>query len=409
MQILTPTGYKNIADCAVGDEVSAFDISTGAPIVNTIAALQWVDQTEWARWWQVEPVAPPFQFFRVNGTWTLNSEQSIWRNGANVCHAKHLIVGDIVYDDADREVTITSVEEVSADGWYRFDISGDHSYIVDGLTLHNASRFWVGGTGTWDAATTTHWAATSGGAGGQSVPGASDTVTLDASSGGGTVTVNFGGTVTIQSFAMGNFTGTFDNSVNNNNFTVSATAGFTSTGSGTRTTKLGTATYTISANNGNFGVSATNHTFTGNTGCSVVFTGASGSRTFAGAGLSHGSVTLGASSGGGFCNITGSNTLAAMNITAPNVVALANLTTNTVSSAFTWTGSPSAQILIISNILGATATIAATAGSAGQYCALRDAVFTGSPVFTNSFDLLNNSGSTITGPGGGGGWAVIGG
>ena len=53
-----------------------------------------------------------------------------------------------------------------------------------------ASRFWVGGTGTWDASDTTHWAATSGGAGGQSVPTASDTATFDASSGGGTVTVN---------------------------------------------------------------------------------------------------------------------------------------------------------------------------------------------------------------------------
>jgi hypothetical protein len=61
MQILTPSGYKNIADCVVGDEVSAFDIATGAPIVNTIESLQWVDATEWARWWQVEQIGPPFQ------------------------------------------------------------------------------------------------------------------------------------------------------------------------------------------------------------------------------------------------------------------------------------------------------------------------------------------------------------
>jgi hypothetical protein len=44
------------------------------------------------------------------------------------------------------------------------------------------TRFWVGGTGSWDAATTTHWAATSGGAGGQSVPTSSDTVTFDSAS-----------------------------------------------------------------------------------------------------------------------------------------------------------------------------------------------------------------------------------
>lgn len=42
-----------------------------------------------------------------------------------------------------------------------------------------ASRFWVGGTGTWDA-TTTHWSATSGGSSGASAPGSSDSVFFDA-------------------------------------------------------------------------------------------------------------------------------------------------------------------------------------------------------------------------------------
>lgn len=53
-----------------------------------------------------------------------------------------------------------------------------------------ASRFWVGGTGTWDQTTTTHWSATSGGAGGVAVPTASDDVTFDANSGAGTVTIS---------------------------------------------------------------------------------------------------------------------------------------------------------------------------------------------------------------------------
>src|SRR5689334_24115345 len=103
-----------------------------------------------------------------------------------------------------------------------------------------ASRFWVGGTGTWDSSDTTHWAATSGGAGGQSVPGSGDTVTFDGSSGGGTVTLNFGGTITVQSITMGAFTGTWDNSVNNNDITVTASGScFSGSGSGTRTIKLG--------------------------------------------------------------------------------------------------------------------------------------------------------------------------
>jgi hypothetical protein len=41
-----------------------------------------------------------------------------------------------------------------------------------------ASRYWVGGTGTWDQ--TAHWSATSGGAGGASVPTLSDDVIFNA-------------------------------------------------------------------------------------------------------------------------------------------------------------------------------------------------------------------------------------
>lgn len=43
-----------------------------------------------------------------------------------------------------------------------------------------AARFWVGGSGTWDASSTTHWSATSGGASGASAPTSSDTATFDS-------------------------------------------------------------------------------------------------------------------------------------------------------------------------------------------------------------------------------------
>lgn len=45
-----------------------------------------------------------------------------------------------------------------------------------------ADRYWILGTGTWDSTTTTNWSATSGGAGGASVPTASDNVFFDANS-----------------------------------------------------------------------------------------------------------------------------------------------------------------------------------------------------------------------------------
>ncbi len=51
------------------------------------------------------------------------------------------------------------------------------------------ARYWVGGTGNWDASTTTNWAYASGGTGGASVPDSTNTVIFDASSGAGTVTL----------------------------------------------------------------------------------------------------------------------------------------------------------------------------------------------------------------------------
>ena len=49
-----------------------------------------------------------------------------------------------------------------------------------------ADRYWVGGTGTWDGTSTTNWSASSGGAGGASVPTAADNVFFDANSNVGT-------------------------------------------------------------------------------------------------------------------------------------------------------------------------------------------------------------------------------
>lgn len=401
MNILTPSGYKSPVALANGDDVCAYDLVSGAPIINKIENIDFVDYAEWCRWWQVEETVPVFAWYRINGVHLLFCEQSIWRNGTNVCHVKDLVVGDEIYDDADLPIAITSVEIVEDNSlfWYRFDISGDHSYIVDGITVHNASRFWVGGTGTWDAATTTHWAALTNSAGGQSVPGSADTVTFDISSGGGTVTLNFGGTITVQTITMGAYTGTWDNSINNNNVTVTAAGNaFSGSGSGTRTIKLGTATYTLSAVNATWQfANVTGLTYTGNTSANIVLSG-TGPRSFSGGGLSHGNVTLGASSGTGFCTIAGANTFASLNITAPNYVVFPIGVTNTISSLFNWAGSSVSQIGISSVAAGSTATIAATASSIVAWAAFRDMTFTGSPTASNSLDLGNNSGITITPP-----------
>lgn len=104
-----------------------------------------------------------------------------------------------------------------------------------------ASRFWVGGTGTWDASSTTNWSATSGGASGASVPSSSDDVTLNASSGGGTVTL--GANVSVISISMGEFGGT----LNSSTFNVTLST-FTISGSGTRALNMGSGIWTLTGN-----------------------------------------------------------------------------------------------------------------------------------------------------------------
>jgi len=94
------------------------------------------------------------------------------------------------------------------------------------------NRFWVGGTGTWDASSTTNWATTTGGAGGASVPGTLDFAIFDANSGSGIVTLAY--TPTMINAQVANFNGTLDFngniirlSTNNNTvFSQNTTASF---------------------------------------------------------------------------------------------------------------------------------------------------------------------------------------
>lgn len=150
-----------------------------------------------------------------------------------------------------------------------------------------ASRFLItgGGSVTWDASNTAIWSATSGGGTGASVPGSGDTVTMDAASGGGTVTLGYDPTIT--SITMGAFTGTFAGST----FSPTMTS-FSNTGTGVRTFTGGSGTWTITGNNAAVWTCAdlTNCTYTPTTNAIILnYSGASGSRT-----ISHGS-TVGAS------------------------------------------------------------------------------------------------------------------
>lgn len=279
-----------------------------------------------------------------------------------------------------------------------------------------ANRFWVLGTGTWDASDTTHWSTTSGGSGGASVPGTGDAAVFDANSGGGTVTVNTD--FTIQSLTMGAFTGTLDFATNNNSPTFNvSTTNVSLTGTGTRTLNMGSGTWTLAGNNSTIWDCTTATNLTLNAGTSTIVCGATASqaqRTFAGGGKTYGTLTINGAAT--FANnapfsITGSNTFATVNITSPIWIRLPGGGTTTITNAISWAGSSSSNAIMLDGGTGATSTISSANNGSLSWAVLTGVAFSGGGTFTatNSFDMKANSGITITGPSGTATARVIGG
>lgn len=142
-----------------------------------------------------------------------------------------------------------------------------------------ASRFWVGGTGNWDAATTTHWASTSGGAGGASVPTNVDAVTFDSNSGASAV-VTITAPASAASIAIGTtFTGTLlcSSTLNvlgamthsggtlNTNGQTMVWGSFAGNTAGARTLTLGASSITVTSTGTCWTLRFSNLTMTANT------------------------------------------------------------------------------------------------------------------------------------------------
>jgi len=151
-----------------------------------------------------------------------------------------------------------------------------------------ATRYWVGGTGSWTSTATTNWAATSGGASGASAPTATDDVVFDNLSNVGTtiftVTVSTGAVCRDMSFGSG---ATALDAV----MTLAGAAGWSISGSLTLVSTNLTVTYsgTIS-----FTATTTGKTITtaGKTLAGISFTGAGGGWTLQDALIGTGTILL---------------------------------------------------------------------------------------------------------------------
>lgn len=266
-----------------------------------------------------------------------------------------------------------------------------------------ASRFWVGGTGTWDGSDTTHWAASSGGAGGQSVPGASDTVTLDGSSGGGTITVNTN--ATIISLTATAHTGTLDFSVNNNTITISGSSpAFNYNGSATRTLTLGSATFVLSGTGAVWDVSGTNITFSGASSTISFTSTAAGGRQFFGGSRAYGTINVGGNIVPTFTFFNAPSALTNLTLTAPVNIAFNSGSTFAITNLTLSGSSVTAWSLWSSTTAGTAATISSANSATLNWVAMRDSTFSGGGTFAanNSANIGNNTGITVSAPAGGG-------
>ena len=188
-----------------------------------------------------------------------------------------------------------------------------------------ANRFWVNGTGVWDSSDTTHWSATSGGAGGESVPTSSDDVIFDSMSNATTYAVTTSGAATCGALTITNpLTGTVTLTLGATltaagtitltsgildfaNFDVTAFA-VSSTNSNVRTLTLGTGTLTLTANSGiRFTLAtATNLTLTPTTG-TIYLSDTTSNATFRGGGQTFGTLAVTTADAGSVI-LTGANT-----------------------------------------------------------------------------------------------------
>jgi len=281
-----------------------------------------------------------------------------------------------------------------------------------------ASRFWVGSSGPWNTSSN-NWAATDGGAAGSATaPTSVDTVTFSSQSGGGTVTVASSINVSnsVQSITCGSFTGTLDFSVNNPSiaFTLATSPNFSISGTGTRVINLGSATFTMIGNNGSVwdAATTTNLTLSASLATLVVNTPTNGNtQTFAGGGLTYGTLSIGArNASGSQIGVTGNNTFNTIGIAAPAVVTFANGSAQTISSAFSWNGSSSSQLGISNQGSDSQVTLTCQSGSVISWAYVRGVLFSSGAgvTATNSFDMGRNTNATITPPavGSGGGFVI---
>lgn len=317
-----------------------------------------------------------------------------------------------------------------------------------------ANRYWVGGTATWNATAGSKWSATSGGAGGVSVPTTSDNVFFNGNSGAGVVTIGsagadcltldctgFGGSFaqsgTPVLFCLGNATlggknipcnifvggnissngGLFQSDlylggattildalavtgllqissavVDANDFNV--TCGTCEISGSTTSVTMGSGTWTVTGNAWTVSGSGTIVPETSTLKLTALCSFSGGGKTYN---------TVWFASGATGSTVAGSNTISEIKID-PNVTVTFTAGTTQTVATLNWPGTPSQPITVGSSSPGNAWSLSDSSGNnAVSYCVIQDSTAGGGATFTamNSTNNGNNTGWVFTAAGGG--------
>jgi hypothetical protein len=132
-------------------------------------------------------ITPTYGAWTVSGTVgnvvTISGTATLTIAGARVSGVDYLALGT------------TTISATSPGEFYAGANSTGGTNAILTAAPAAVTRYWVGGSGTWNAASTTNWSATSGGAGGASAPTSADTVIFDSLSNATAYTVTCTATV----------------------------------------------------------------------------------------------------------------------------------------------------------------------------------------------------------------------
>jgi len=271
-----------------------------------------------------------------------------------------------------------------------------------------ATYYWIGGTGTWNAANTANWSLSSGGTTAGVAPTTGDNIVIDGHASG----LN-GGTITtdadIAGIAFGSLTcGTMNGTLTINNHNTSF-ASVSTSGAGTRTINFGSGTMRLTGLTGAIWDNGTRTAQTFNEDTSTISIEASstptGTRTFsAGATETYYNIAvINSAHNGQVINFTPTGAIWTMNNFTLSNVGRVQFPggTITVNGDFTIAGTSSSPMLL--HAPGGTNTTFALGAGNDQsisWAALNQITATGSTITaTNSFDLgANGANVTITPP-----------